>query len=182
MKHMEKKCAEFLIDSLPAIMCSLRQNYCAQSVSGLTLQQYRLMSDLLTEPSSTSELAQKFAVSLPAISRMISALEKDGWVKKIESKTDKRQASICLTKQGEKILRESKENFFSQLVPRLELLSMKEKQTLIDAMSILNRLAISDEQKMEDINEHQTKNKNTTAYAGGDKPFSRMRKKSKQAG
>lgn len=142
---MEQKCAEFLIDSLPAIMCSLRQNYCSQSVNGLTLQQYRLMSDLLSGPSSTSSLAEKFSVSMPAISRMISALEKDGWIKKIDSKEDKRQSLISITKQGEKVLRESKDNFFSKLVPRLESLTKKEKQILIDAMSILNRLAESDQ-------------------------------------
>ena len=138
---MNKQCAQLMMEELPRLVCYMRQNFCGSELSGLTLQQHRVMSCLLVETRSTTSLAEELAVSLPAVSRMIHSLMKSGWVTKESNKEDKRLIVLSLTKEGKAIIKASRQKSYSKLIPRLDELSNKQKQILIDACHILNKFS-----------------------------------------
>lgn len=137
---LEGRCAQLIIQDLPSLVCYLKQNFCDPELRGLTLQQHRVMALLTKGGRSTTQIADELGVSLPAISRMTQNLFKSGWLKKEISKEDKRQSILTLTKLGQEVISKSQTQSMGQLVPRLDQLSTKEKNTLIEAFEILNKL------------------------------------------
>lgn len=137
----DRSCAELLVHELPAIVCYLRQNICGASLLGLTLQQQRVMILLIEEARSTSEIAAELNVTVPAISRMTQQLIQDGWVKRDIALEDRRQCRLSLTPNGRAAIRKSREEAYAKLIPKLSVLSEKQKKTLTEAISILNKLS-----------------------------------------
>lgn len=137
---MEKKCIELIVNDLPGLVCQLKQNFCAPEVSGLTIQQHRIMSLLFVESHTTTQLAESLAVSLPAISRMISTLAKKGWVEKKSNKDDGRQVYLHLSKKGHAVLETSRKHSYSKLLPKVNELSAKKREIIIEAFEILNEI------------------------------------------
>lgn len=137
---MEKKCIDLIVNDLPGLVCQLKQNFCAPEVSGLTIQQHRILSLLFDKPMTTTQLAESLAVSLPAISRMISALAKKTWVEKKNNKEDARQVSLHLSKKGHAVLEASRKHSYSKLLPKINELSAKKLETIIESFEILNSI------------------------------------------
>ena len=140
-QNTDRSCAELIVHELPAIACYLRQNICGAGLSGLTLQQQRVMTLLIDETRSTSEIAAELNVTVPAISRMTQQLIQDGWIKKDIAQEDRRQCRLSLTPSGRSAVKRSREEAYSKLIPKLSVLSEKQKRTLVEAFSILNKLS-----------------------------------------
>lgn len=144
---MEKKCIQLMMNDLPGLVCQLKQNFCAPEVSGLTMQQHRILSLLFIEPMTTTQLAEDLAVSLPAISRMITALAKKGWVEKKNSKEDGRQVFLNLSKKGHSVLDASRKYSQGKLLAKLTELPTKKKESLIEAFEVMNSILYSENKK-----------------------------------
>jgi DNA-binding MarR family transcriptional regulator len=137
---MEKNCVDLIINELPGVVCLLKQNFCAPEVSGLTIQQHRILSLLYIQPKTSTQLSENLAVSLPAISRMISGLAKKSWVEKRASKEDGRNILLHLSKKGQNALETSRKYSYSKLLPKVNDLSTKKKEVLIEAFEILDSI------------------------------------------
>lgn len=142
---MEKKCIDLIVNDLPGVVCQLKQNYCAPEVSGLTMQQHRILALLYTGSKTTTQLADDLIVSLPAVSRMISGLAKKGWVEKKTSKDDARQVQLNLSKKGQNAFELSRKHSYSKLLPQINKLPTKKKEILIEAFDILNSIVCNNE-------------------------------------
>lgn len=71
----------------------------------LTNSQYRLLKEVSERPDAGSgELAKLLGVSAPTTTRMLSGLERDGVVRRVASKRDRRCIEVVLTERGEELL------------------------------------------------------------------------------
>ncbi len=133
--------ATYLIHRLPTVMFHLKQNFCDQTESDLTLQQLRILS-LLSEGECefSSDLAEALNVSQPAISRSTHFMEQEGWIKKSASDHDKRQSKIQLTELGAKCLRQASQCSTGKLLEQLNKLSEKELRDLKQGVLVLESL------------------------------------------
>lgn len=81
---------------------------------GLTVPQYRLLSAVAESPAARSgELAERMGVSAPTTTRMLSALERAGIVRRAPIHGDRRGVAIALTAKGRRLL-ERKEAVVSE--------------------------------------------------------------------
>lgn len=173
--NLETKCAKYLIEELPGLLCVLKQGFCDKELSGLTLQQYRLMSELISSSASTTDLSTRLAVSLPAISRMTHGLIEEGWVEKVSFAEDRRQVVLSLTKQGRQMLRKSREKYYVRLVPKLAELSDKKKKALVEAFNILDEFINNVEVER---GEFKQLSFDGSGFSSGSRKSSRLREKS----
>ncbi len=138
--ELEKICAKHLLHDLPGISCILKQAYCPQESLGFTMQQMRVLSFLKLKPLSTTELAHKMNVSLPAISRMTHMMISSNWVEKVTAECDRRQILMSLTPSGKALLKSAQEKSLEKLLPQLKKITDKDKKILIRSFEIINDL------------------------------------------
>ena len=67
---------------------------------------FPVLMSLRRRPHNVSELAERLEVSLPSMSKTVTALVKRGWVERVRSKEDRRIVQLHLTDDGEAILGE----------------------------------------------------------------------------
>lgn len=76
---------------------------------GLTISQYRLLCAVLECPTARlGELAEQVGASAPTITRMLTALERDGAIRRERAAGDHRRVRVTLTAHGRR-LREAKQ-------------------------------------------------------------------------
>lgn len=110
-----------------------------EQADGLTVPQYRLLSAVAKSPAAHSgELAEGLGVSAPTTTRMLSALERAGIVRRDPADGDRRAITVALTAKGRRLL-ERKEAVISERRRALyESLSQSERRQVNRA---LRRLA-----------------------------------------
>lgn len=140
MKSIDDQIIYSLLNDLPGFICYFRQNFCASEFSQLTLQQSRLLSLLLDENLTPSEVAEKLGVSLPAISRMIKPFIENKWIIKATNNQDQRSAQLKLTAVGKKKLISSQSAFKENLKSPIQDLSEGDKKALIKAFEIMKSM------------------------------------------
>jgi DNA-binding MarR family transcriptional regulator len=72
--------------------------------AGLSMPQFITLRALRHGPLSAGELAQRFGVSRPTITRMVDGLVKKGLVERRVGEADRRVALTSLTEQGRQML------------------------------------------------------------------------------
>src|SRR6185437_9010137 len=92
--------SESLLEIVPFIMRRIRNEMKTLAKKDLTIAQLRILSKLYHDNSTVSELADHHGVSAPAMSKMISNLERRELIERSHETADRRQVSIVLTKQG----------------------------------------------------------------------------------
>lgn len=104
---------------------------------GLTPQRIRLMLPLKNGPMKMSALRDELGVTATSITALVDALEKDGMVKRVAHKTDRRTTLVKLTPKAEKSLEENCSQFkdnvatiFADFSPK----EQKEFQKLLERM------------------------------------------------
>jgi len=76
-----------------------------EKATGLTLERLDILKQLVNlGPKTINQLAEKEAVSAPAITRTIKGLEKQGYVIKSRSKTDQRVVFVAPTRKSQQVL------------------------------------------------------------------------------
>jgi DNA-binding MarR family transcriptional regulator len=105
----------------------------------LSLTQALLLSALLDQPELTvGTLAERAEVSKPTATRMLDALERDGYVTRRPCEQDRRAVLISLTPEGEKVLQARWGAFCGHLERASRKLSLEEREA---ATPLLRRLA-----------------------------------------
>ncbi len=91
-------------------------------------------------PDTVSELSAAEGVSLPTMSRMVSALEADGLVQRTGDVRDGRIARLAVTEKGLRVLQEGRARRTAQVNEILQELSEEELESVDRAVEALERI------------------------------------------
>jgi DNA-binding MarR family transcriptional regulator len=110
--------------------------------SSVTLTQYSALSSLKKCGAMTpGELAAKEVVQPPSMTRVIAALEDQGYVSRRPHPTDGRQSIVELTESGDSLVAADISAREAWLDKRLAGLTEAERDTLAEAAEIIDRMA-----------------------------------------
>jgi len=68
--------------------------------TGVSLPQYRLLSEIAAGPSRASDLANRLGVSRPTLTSLVNGLEHTGLLVRTPVKSDRRGIALCVTDEG----------------------------------------------------------------------------------
>ena len=107
--------------------------------AGLTNERLcTLASVKVHEPVSVSALADAEVVSLPTMSRMVAALEREGFVRRRENKSDGREVLISTTAKGKRAYRSATRRSLDQLTRTLSTLEAEQLSAISTLLSTIN--------------------------------------------
>jgi DNA-binding MarR family transcriptional regulator len=110
--------------------------------SGLTAARLSALSVLVFGgPTTLGALARAEQVTAPTMSRLVSALERDGLVVREPHAEDRRAVVIAASPRGREILERGRERRISELAALLGGLDSTELETLSDASRIVERVS-----------------------------------------
>lgn len=95
-------------------------------------------------PSRIGELARVDNCSQPTVTGQVRKLEQAGWARREPDPADARAVRIAVTPAGVRRLREARVARSAVLQPRLAGLTAAQRQTLADAVAVLEQLAAPD--------------------------------------
>lgn len=101
---------------------------------GLTSGRFGLLMLLRREPEralSPSELAKRTSVSRATMTQFIDALEKDGWVRRVDDPDDRRAMRVELTSKGDGLLKRVLPEHLKSLTHFSEALTRPERKQLL---------------------------------------------------
>ncbi len=91
-------------------------------------------------PLSPGELATHERVQPPSMTRIVKALEAEGFVSRQPHPTDRRQVVVALAPAGQELLRADRRRREAWLAQRLCELTPEERQVLREAAAVLDKL------------------------------------------
>ena len=94
-------------------------------------------------PVTLGQLATAEQVSPPTMTRLVSAMEADGLVRRAADAQDRRVAWIAATARGKRLLQEGRDRRIALLSEALRGLSASELKTLDDAADLLTGITSS---------------------------------------
>jgi DNA-binding MarR family transcriptional regulator len=134
-----KKCERILWRTLPSVLhanrkLSLENN---QNSPQLTPAQYHILRNIDRGANSISDLADCERVSLPAISRHVDDLVKQGLVKRTRDSADRRAIILALTEKGQTVWNKMVERNHQIFSDKMQHLSIQEVETIIKGLELL---------------------------------------------
>jgi len=136
MTHRNRLAARQILEVIPLVMRSLGANL-RQDRALAAAEHFRLLFMLTEGPHNLSELAQKHAVSLPTMSKSVSALVERGLIERRQSPDDRRQIVIELSPRGKAILASIKKRAEAVLATRLKEIPAGELDQLLAGLAVL---------------------------------------------
>jgi MarR family transcriptional regulator, organic hydroperoxide resistance regulator len=116
----------------------LRARAGTQSIEGLSLPQYHLLEALRDDDELTvGVLAEAAGVAPPTATRMLDCLERDGYVARRHSETDRRAVLVALTPSGRVALQAAHQQVSAWRRGVFESFDAEERE---QAAALLNRL------------------------------------------
>jgi DNA-binding MarR family transcriptional regulator len=91
-------------------------------------------------PATVGALARAEQVSAPTMSRLLSGLERDGYVVREADERDARAVRVRATAKGARVLQRGRQRRVAELVDLLEDLSSEELRTLGSAADLMERV------------------------------------------
>ena len=145
MKTLPANRNDDLADKLhSAALHLLRSLRKVDSATGLTAPRLSILSVLVFGgPRTLGELAFVEQVRPPTMTRLVAALEREGYVKRKIDPSDKRVARIHPTKKGESVMWAGRARRVADLSSRLSKLSADERHELARAAKLIARVATS---------------------------------------
>lgn len=129
-------------DFRTAVMRLARRMRSERPDDQLTPSQLAVLSTLLRDgPSTPAVLAASERVKPPSMTRILAALEQDGWITKGAHPGDRRQTIITATEQARQWLELKSQRRDHWLQESLEQLTAEEREALRAATPLLERLA-----------------------------------------
>jgi DNA-binding MarR family transcriptional regulator len=141
MSHSARQLAQCFLEIAPAALHWLRSAGRAhgEELPGVTIGQWRCLHMLEGQQHSLRELAARYGVSAPTMSRMISSMVERGWVSRAEAPGDRRQLVIKLLPPGERAMRDLHAEALNHLAELLEALTPEEREALAAGLTGLSR-------------------------------------------
>ena len=111
---------------------------------GFTPERLRTLATIYTNgPISVTALAELEKVRPPTISRMISSLEDEGFVKRREDAKDKRSVLVSTTPKGRKMYVRANQRYLKLLNDALETLEPEQLDLMRELASLLDKLNVA---------------------------------------
>ena len=112
-----------------------------QNTAGMTQSQLSALASVNREgPLTIGDLAAIENVQPPSISRIVGALEGEGWIARVSDRRDGRVALVQTTKKGERELERLRADRDAWLARRLATLTAAERAQIERALPVLERL------------------------------------------
>src|SRR5262245_59829198 len=128
-------------DRLRPTLLRLGRELRRERIGGVSPHQVSLLVAIKHTPGVTvGELASDERVSTAAMSKRVSRLERDGFVARTQSETDRRCIGLTLTEEGQRTLRRVRSRRTAWLASRLEALSPDELAAVGAAAEALTQL------------------------------------------
>ncbi|PIQ85564.1 MAG: hypothetical protein COV74_08730 [Candidatus Omnitrophica bacterium CG11_big_fil_rev_8_21_14_0_20_45_26] len=109
-----------------------RMYACAFRQAGITLPQYVLLNQLVElGPMSFTELAKRLYISKPCLTPMIKRLIRHDWIRKENSRTDKRSYFIQVTPKGKSAVKRIQNQVFQFRIRVLNDMSVRERKVIL---------------------------------------------------
>jgi DNA-binding MarR family transcriptional regulator len=119
----------------------LRRARVADQESGLSPERLSLLSVLAyAGPRTINELSEIESVSAPAISRIVTALQSLGYVKRIRSQSDARSVIVEATPKGRRLMESGRLRRLERIAEELSRLSKTELALMQKASMALAKL------------------------------------------
>lgn len=113
--------------------------------TGLTAPRLSILSVLVfAGPRTLGQLARTEQVKPPTMTKLVDALEQDGFVKRTSNPSDGRVTIISATKKGEALMWLGRSRRVESLAARLDKLTKKELAELDRAAAMVERVARSE--------------------------------------
>ncbi len=110
--------------------------------TGLTAPRLSILSVLVfAGPRTLGQLAQAEQVKPPTMTRLVAALEHDGYVSRKPDRRDGRVTIISATRKGEALMWLGRARRVESLSARLDTLSARELQQLDHAAELMSKVA-----------------------------------------
>jgi DNA-binding MarR family transcriptional regulator len=114
--------------------------------AGESPEQVAILVSIKHSPGVTAgELAASERVSAPAMSKLVSRLERDGLVARTQSDADRRRAGLTLTEEGQRVLRRVRSRRTAWLATRLSALDPEGLDAVAASLGPLSRLVRDEE-------------------------------------
>jgi DNA-binding MarR family transcriptional regulator len=127
----------------------LRRLRKVDEASGLSAARLSTLSVLVFgAPTTVGELARAEQVSPPTMSKLVSGLERDGYVVREAHELDARAVRVRATPKGRRVLEEGRARRISELVRLLEGVSADDLRMLGSAAEIMERILLGTPSRM----------------------------------
>ncbi|HUZ06561.1 MAG TPA: MarR family transcriptional regulator [Candidatus Paceibacterota bacterium] len=141
MERPGQKSARDILETVPPVMRFIRDQIRQHCALGLSLPQVRTLAFLdRARNSSLSALAGHLGLTLPATSRLINGLVKDGLAKRQPVATNRRQVALMLTERGRATLETARNEIRRRLAGALKPLSAAEHEKVQRALQVLHQI------------------------------------------
>lgn len=87
-----------------------------------------------------SDLASATGVRPPSMTELISRMERQGWLRKMDTALDRRGVAVTITEEGRTLLQTLNCRQIDLIASRIALLSDEEKRIIEQALPLLDRL------------------------------------------
>jgi DNA-binding MarR family transcriptional regulator len=119
----------------------LRRLRRSDPLTGVNPAQLSALSVLMGGPRTVGELAAAEQVRVPTMSRLVREMEAAGLVSRERDGLDGRVVWVEWTAKGERVLQQGRGLRIAALAERLQALSAAERQSLLSAVAVLDRLS-----------------------------------------
>jgi DNA-binding MarR family transcriptional regulator len=107
----------------------------------LTPSQATVLTLLLDDRAwRLSDLASATGVRPPSMTELISRMERQGWLRKMDTVYDRRGVAVTITEEGRKHIHALNRRQVDLIAGRLALLSDEEKRIIEQALPVLDKL------------------------------------------
>jgi DNA-binding MarR family transcriptional regulator len=135
--------AEAIADRLhSAAIHLLRRLRREDDASGLSAPRLSALSVVVFGgPITIGDLARAEQVRVPTMSRLVAALEKEGLLRRVPDRDDRRVIRVAATASGRALLYAGRRRRVGALAADVARLSASDRQVLLNAIPLLERLA-----------------------------------------
>jgi len=138
-KQHSEHLAELMLEIMPKTVQYLREEMRKGRGERLTVPQFRVLAAISRGLCSNKELGDLLGVSEAAVSRMLDFLVNEGLVKKAVNKNDRRQTSLSLTAEGQKLHKIIKTDARTRISEKLSSLPESEALAIIHGLDLLQK-------------------------------------------
>ena len=131
------ECADHIIRVLPLILRELWNRLQAESPVSVTFSQLALLSLIHQEPLTMADVADRWGVSSPTMSKMVSLLVDRGWVVREEDPRDRRRKLLSFTPEGWEAHSRAYEAVQESVAGSLDVLDDDQRARIVEALDLL---------------------------------------------
>jgi DNA-binding MarR family transcriptional regulator len=138
------ECAGHILETVPLVMRTIRNEMRSHRGSDLSVPQFRVLVYLNRhEGASLSDMAEHMGLTLPSMSKMVDGLVSRRLVSRRMDPDDRRRVTLAPTALGRTEMQAAYKATESRLAERLEMLAASERRTILKAMESLKSIFVA---------------------------------------